>query len=334
MEGIKFVTDVGFSVVGLGMGKGRAGQVVQTNGARLVSVVDLNESLAKEVGGKHGCKWTTDLDDALHDGDVDVVFVVTPSGLHGEIAVRALEAGKHAISTKPMEVTPERCDTMIEAQQKTGKLLGIDFQERYLESNQFVKFAMTEGLLGKPVLGEARLKWYRSQPYYDKGGWRGTWKMDGGGSLANQSIHWIDLLQWIMGDANRVWAKTGTFTHQIETEDIGSAMIEFKSGAMGGILGTTTFPGDPFAGLEIHGAEGGFISTRTEPEWYFLEGMEDRKQKLERLTPANNIVEDFVSAVRDGTPLLCDGEEGRKSIALLAAVYQSGLQDGAAVTLR
>jgi predicted dehydrogenase len=242
-----------------------------------------------------------------------------------------MEAGKHTITTKPMEVTPERCDTMIAAQQKTGKLLGVDFQERYVESNQFVKFAMDEGLLGKAILGEARLKWYRSQSYYDAGGWRGTWRMDGGGALTNQSVHWVDLLQWIMGDVNRLWAKTGTFTHEIETEDFGSAMLEFKSGAMGGILGTTTFPGDPFAGLEIHGSEGGFISTRAEPEWYFLDGMEDRKQKLERLTPANNAVEDFVSAVRDGTPLLCGAVEGRKSMALLAAVYESGRRDGAPV---
>jgi len=327
------VSEVGFAVVGLGMGRSRAKQIIDTQGARLVSVVDLNETLAQEVAEQHSCGWTTDLDDVLTNQEVDVVLVVTPSGLHAELAVRSLEAGKHTISTKPMEVTPERCDIMIAAQQRTGKLLGIDFQERYVESNQYVKFAMDEGLLGKPVLGEARLKWYRSQSYYDAGGWRGTWEMDGGGALTNQSVHWVDLLQWIMGDVSRLWAKTATLTHTIETEDFGSAMIEFESGAMGGILGTTTFPGDPYAGLEIHGDEGGFISTRPKPEWYFLDGLENRRQRFERLTPANNIIEDTVSAVLHETPLLCDAMEGRKSIALLAAVYESGRLDGAAVTM-
>lgn len=328
------MSDIGFCIIGLGMGKVRAAEVEKTSGARLVSVVDLNEQLARQVGETHHCKWTTDLDDALQDDKVDVVLVLTPSGLHADISIRALEAGKHAISTKPMEVSLEQCDRMIVAQKKSGKLLGVDFEERYKEPNQLVKNALDQGLLGKPVLAEARLKWFRSQAYYDAGGWRGTWKMDGGGALANQSIHQIDLIQWIMGGARRVWGRTGTFTHGIETEDIGNAMIEFESGAMGCILGTTTFPGDPFAGIEIHGEEGGFLSTRPEPEWYFLDGLEKRKQELKRITPARNIVQDAVSAIANGTPLQCDALEGRKSVALLNAIYASARQDGAPVTLQ
>jgi UDP-N-acetyl-2-amino-2-deoxyglucuronate dehydrogenase len=326
--------DIGFSVVGLGMGKVRAPEVVQAEGARLVSVVDMNAELAEQIAGEHGCKSATNLEEALADPAVDVVFILTPSGTHGDLSIQALEAGKHVITTKPMDVTLAKCDEMIAAQRKTGKLLSVDFEERYSETNQKLKFAMDHGLFGTPVLGEARLKWYRSQAYYDAGGgWRGTWNMDGGGSLANQSIHWIDVLQWVMGPVNRVWGRTRVMAHDIETEDIGQAMIEFASGAFGGILGTTTFPLDCFAGLQVHGAEGGYISTRPEPKWFFIEECADRKEQLQRTTEARNSVENMVSALRDGTPLLCDAEEGRKSIELLTAVYESARQDGKPVSL-
>lgn len=323
--------DIGFCVVGLGMGANRAEQITKTAGARLVSVVDSNVDRAEEIGRKLGCKFATHIDEALGDNAVDVVFVLTPSGLHGDLTIRALDAGKNAITTKPMEISVEKCDDMIVAQRQSGKLLGVDFECRYTDDNQMAKFAMGNGLLGKPVLGEARLKWYRSQSYYDAGGWRGTWAMDGGGALANQSIHWIDMLQWVMGPAKRIWGRIATATHSIETEDLGMAMIEFASGAQGGILGTTTHPANTMAGLEIHGSEGAFLNTRSKPEWIFLEGLENRKEQLQRVTSSKNVIEDMVSALTRGTPLVCDGENGRESTALLNAIYRSAKQDGAPV---
>lgn len=329
------MTDVGFAVVGLGMGRGRAQTVAATAGARLVTVVDINESLAEKVGRELDCKWTAKLEDALDDDAVDVVLILTPSGLHGEMAIRVLEAGKHAITTKPMEVTLAKCDAMIAAAEKAGKLLGVDFETRYRDPCQKIRYALDHGHFGQPILAEARLKWYRSQKYYDSGGgWRGTWKLDGGGALANQSIHGIDLILWLMGRPKRVHARTGTFAHQIETEDLGMAMIDFASGAVGTILGTTTFPADACWKIEIHGSEGGaVVDFSGETKWFFLDGMADRQEKLQRLTAPQNIVEDVISALCHGTPLLCDGDQGRLSIELLTAVYESARNGGLPVDL-
>ena len=320
---------VGFCVVGLGMGRSRAKLVTETPGARLVSVVDLDQDRARDTGETLGCRWTTSLAEALQDDSVDVVMVMTPSGLHLPIAIEALQAGRHVITTKPMEVTLDRCDQMLEAAQKAGKLLAVDFQERFSDTPQKIKHALVHGLFGTPILGEARLKWYRSQEYYDQGGWRGTWKMDGGGALANQTIHNIDLLVWFMGPARKVTGCTSCVTHTIETEDLGMAMIQFASGAQGTILGTTTFPTSAYWTMEIHGSEGGVLADLSkDPKWIFLEGLEHRDQQLQRLSPHRNSVEDMVSAIRNGTALLCDGREGRMSIELLDAVYRSARAGG------
>ncbi|MGH7143229.1 MAG: Gfo/Idh/MocA family protein [Planctomycetota bacterium] len=328
------MSDIGFAVVGLGMGYARAKTVKQTPGANLAWVIDLNPERAEKVGAELECRWSTDIKKALKDPKVDVVLVMTPSGLHLPTALKAIQAGKHTITTKPMEVTLKKCDRMIAAADKAGVLLGVDFEARYHDTNQKIKYALENNLFGKVILCEARLKWYRSQEYYDKGGWRGTWKMDGGGALANQTIHQIDLLRWFMGKPKRVIGLTGIFNHKIETEDLGQALIEFESGARGGILGTTTFPGSPYAGMEIHGTEGGVLATRETPEWYFLEGCTDRKDKLDRKAPWKNVIENVVAAVADKAPLLCDGRDGRTAIELLDAVYRSGRKSGRAIEFK
>lgn len=323
--------DIGFAVVGLGMGRGRAQMVHDTTGARLVKVVDLRAELAKEVAEQLHCAWSDNLDEVLDDDDVDVVLVMTPSGLHGQVAIKVLEAGKHAVTTKPMEVTVEKCDAMVAAAAKAGKLLAVDFQERYTDLSQKTKHAVDTGLFGKPILCESRLKWFRTQEYYDAGGWRGTWAMDGGGALANQTIHVIDLLVWFLGEPKQVIGRMGTHTHAIETEDLGMAIIEFHSGAMGSVVGTTTYPQGIYWGVEVHGSEGGVsadLNEGGEVSWSFLDGMENRREALQRAVPVRNIVEDVVSAVRDGTPLVCDGEQGRRSVAVLNAIYDSARANG------
>jgi len=316
---------VGFSVVGLGMGYGRSMLINDLEGANLASVVDLQEDLAKKVADELGCKWTTKIDDALGDDEVDVMVIITPSGTHGPLVIRCLEAGKHVMVTKPMEVTVEKCEAMLEAQRKSGKLLGTDFQRRYEEPYARAKYALENGLLGKPVLGEARLKWYRGQDYYDRGtGWRGTWKMDGGGALANQSIHEIDVLTWLMGMPKKVIGQISTLTHDIETEDLGMAMLEFESGAVGTVLGTTTGPVRQYEGLEIHGTEGAFRTTSGEEVWQFTEGNEDRLEKIQRFTPFMNAYENFVATLRDGAEMICSAEAGRDTTKVLCAIYESG----------
>ena len=189
----------GFAVVGLGMGRSRARLIQETEGAELTVVVDRNEELAAEVGAELGVNWAPNLDDVLARSDVDVVMIMTPSGLHADLGCLAAQAGKNVITTKPMDVSTEQCDRLIAASESSGVKLAVDYQSRYVDTNFRVANALSEGALGKPLLGEVRFKWFRAQQYFEHGnGWRGTWSMDGGGSLANQGSHLLDLLLWFM----------------------------------------------------------------------------------------------------------------------------------------
>ncbi len=316
---------VGFAVVGLGMGYNRAKMICGTEGAELRTVVDLNTERAAEVASELEVDWTTELDQALDRKDVDVVMVMTPSGTHAEIGIRAAEAGKHVITTKPMDVSTAACDRLVAACDAAGVLCGVDYQSRYVDNNYRVAEALRQGWLGRPILGEVRFKWFRSQEYFDRsGGWRGTWKMDGGGSLANQGAHLLDLLCWFMGDAASVYGEMAIVNHEIETEDIGLAILNFKSGAKGTVLGTTTFPESVYFSAEVHGSEGGvLVDDALKGEMrIFGEGLEERLMAVEN--PIHSIVEDVVSAVKEGTPLRVDGPEGRRTVALLEAIYTSG----------
>ena len=314
----------GFAVVGLGMGRNRAKQVLETVGAELRLVVDLNEDLAREVGGEMGCDFCTDLGEALGRADVDVIVVMTPSGLHAKISVEAIQAGKHVITTKPMDVSTKACDELINAADAAGVLVGVDYQSRYVDNNYRVAEGLKLGMLGKPILGEVRFKWFRSQDYFEHGnGWRGTWAMDGGGSLANQGSHLIDLLLWFMGVPTTVYGETAIMNHDIETEDVGQAIVNFSSGAKGGILGTTTFPASPYFSAEVHGSEGGVLldAVLSGEMRVFGEGLEEKLQSIEN--PIANVVEDMVSALQNGTQLRVDGREGRRTVALLENIYRS-----------
>ena len=324
---------VGFAIVGLGMGKHRARKVIETEGAQLVVVVDLNSRLAKEVAAEMGCDWSVDLTETLRRKDVDVVLVMTPSGLHAKIGIEAVRAGKHVITTKPMDVSTGACDELIRAAEEAGVLLGVDYQSRYVDNNVRVATALRNGWLGRPILGEVRFKWFRSQEYFEHGnGWRGTWEMDGGGSIANQGADLIDLLSWFMGDPVRVYGETAIMNHEIETEDIGLAILNFESGAKGTILGTTTFPESVYFSAEVHGSEGGILVDEADKGSIrvFGEGLNERLQAIEN--PIQNVVEDVVSAIETGTKLRVDGHEGKRTVALLEKIYESA-RKGMAVTI-
>jgi predicted dehydrogenase len=308
------------------MGHERAKTVVKTEGAKLVAVCDLNEERVKRSTTEFGCEGYTDFKKMLRRKDLDVVMVMTPSGMHADFAITAAKRGKHVITTKPMEVTLKRCDKMIAAAQKAGVKLAVDFEMRFYPQVRWIKAAIEAGEFGKLIFGEARCKWFRTQAYYDAGGWRGTWKMDGGGALANQSIHVIDTLVSLMGKPVEVYAQTATVAHKIETEDFGLAMINFENGARGSVLGTTTMPGGTEFGVEVHGETGGGSTLRTkyateEVQWFFTG---DKKQPTTPLPVApKNVVEDFIACMRDNRDPLVTGAEGRRSIELLTAIYKS-----------
>ncbi len=315
---------VNFAVVGLGMGRNRAQMIKDTDGAELKCVADLQADRAKKTAQELGTDWETDLDDVLGRGDIDCVMVMTPSGTHAEVGVRAAKAGKHVVTTKPMDVSTEACDRLIAACDEAGVKLAVDYQSRYVDNNYRVAEALRRGWLGRPILGEIRFKWFRSDEYFEhNGSWRGTWKMDGGGSLANQGAHLLDVISWFMGDFESVYGEMAVMNHDIETEDIGLAIVRFKSGARGVIVGTTTFPTNAYFSAEVHGTEGGILieDVLGGKMRVFGEGLEERLQQIDN--PIRSIIEDVVSAVEGGGEVRVNGREGRRTVALLEKIYES-----------
>ena len=316
---------VGFAVVGLGMGKARARLIQETERAELAVVIDTDEARAAAVGLELGVDWAPNLEEGLGRRDVDVVMVMTPSGLHADLGCIAVAAGKHVIITKPMDVSTRPCDRLISAADSAGVKLAVDYQSRYVDTNYRVARALELGYLGRPLLGEVRFKWFRSQEYFESGdSWRGTWAMDGGGSLANQGSHLLDLLLWFMGEPERLYAETAILTHDIETEDLGMAIIDFRNGAKGAVVGTTTFPGqNAYFSAEVHGTEGGvLIDAALEGNCrIFGEGLEAKLEAIEN--PLESVVADMVYCLEhDATPRI-DGREGRRTVALLEDIYRS-----------
>lgn len=320
--------DIRFGIVGLGMGAARARTVTQTPGAQLVCVCDIVEEKARGVAEQLGCNWCIDYDEMLGRDDIDVVGVFTPSGLHADFAVKALKTGKHVFTTKPMDLRVEKCDEMIEAAEKARVVLAVDFGSRYEDTNRRVKAAISQGRLGRIILGDLRMKWYRSQDYYTGekvwGAWRSKRRYEGG-SAANQGAHYIDLLQWFLGPVKTVFGKSGTFAHEIETEDCSVAFLTFQSGAWGSIITTTANFPSLGTTIEISGDNGTIIWKDEKVVLYQLRDNPEPSLDEFELDPnrPRNIVEDMVSAITKGTPVAVDGKEGRKSVEIFNAIYQS-----------
>src|SRR5215211_2079951 len=261
----------GVGIAGAGtIGAVHAGALDELPGTRLVAVAEAREVTGRNLAEAHGAEWHADLGELLAREDVDVVVLCTPSGLHPDEAVAAARAGKHVITEKPMAITLDGVDRMIGACREASVTLSVIFQYRFNRDALRVKRALVAGLFGRPVLGNALVHWHRTQAYYDeKGGWRGTWELDGGGALMNQSVHAVDLLQWLLGPVESLCAYTKTLTHDIETEDLATAALRFHSGAMGVIQGTTCTHRDDPLKVELRGTGGGatFEGTRL-TGWY------------------------------------------------------------------
>lgn len=319
--------DVRFGIVGLGMGRGRARKAAETPGAKLACVCALDEERAKEVAEELGCDWTTEYDEMLARNDIDAVGAMTPSGLHADFAIKAIRAGKHAFTTKPMDIRLEKCDALIDAAEKAGVVLAVDFDSRYVPSNHQIRMGVQSGKLGRILFGDLRMKWLRKQEYYDGGspaGWRSR-KATEGGSIANQGVHYVDLLQWFLGPVESVYARIGTLTHDIETEDATNAMLTFGSGAWGTIQTTTSNVPSLGTTMEIGGTDGTIIWKNNQVELWHMEG--DPEASPDAFVPPENlpggIIPDMVSAITKGTPVAVDGYEGRKSVAIFNAAYES-----------
>jgi predicted dehydrogenase len=345
----------GFGVVGLGLiaeFHARAVQALPDADARLVACCSRSPDKAQAFSRKFDCRGYDSLQEFLAHPGLDVVSICTPSGAHLEPALAAAAAGRHLVVEKPLEVTTERCDRIIAAARHAGVSLAGVFQSRFQEAARALKRAVEEGRFGRLVLGDAYVKWHRTQAYYDEGGWHGTRALDGGGALINQSIHAIDLLQWYMGPVESVQAFAGTVGHdRIEVEDNAVAALRFASGAFGVIEGSTAvYPGF-LKRIELSGTRGSVVleeeSLRT---WEFAEGRAEDEEIRERFSEKGDSgggaadpgaisfeghrrqFEDFLQALDSGRPPLVDGPEARKSVAIIEAIYESA-RDGRLVRL-
>ncbi len=251
-----------FAVVGCGnIGRAHAralGELAPR--AEMVAAVDIVPDRAAALAHEYGVVSLTSLEEALGRSDIDVVTLGTPSGLHADQAVAALEAGKHVIIEKPLDVTMEAAERVLRAEKRSDRTAMVVSQMRYLPASRVVRDAVQSGAFGTLTSGSANMAWWRSQAYYDSGDWRGTWALDGGGALMNQGIHVIDLFRWFFGDPVEVYAWTGRLAHQrIEVEDTAVAVVRFANGALGTINGTTAaYPGVNRR-IQVHGDRGSAI---------------------------------------------------------------------------
>ena len=335
---------IGFGIIGCGMiSNFHARAIADTEGAELIGVADQVPEPAVKFAENHGCKAYESVDAMLADPKIEAVSVCTPSGAHMEPALAVAAAGKHVVVEKPLEITTERCDQIINACDRAGVRLVAIFQSRFHESSRLMKKAVVEGRFGKITMGDAYVKWYRSQEYYDSGAWRGTWKLDGGGALMNQAIHSVDLLLWLMGPVAEISAMTATLNHErIEVEDVAIANLKFESGALGVIEATTTaYPG-ALKRIEISGSEGSAVLEEEDIiQWQFANETPEDEEIRKRMAGQNKtgggaadptaighhghtmMFTEAVAAISENRPSILDGSEGRRSIEVIRAIYES-----------
>jgi predicted dehydrogenase len=339
---------LGFGIIGCGgIAITHVAGIKGAEGAELVAVYDAVPERAQEFAEKYGpAEVCRDYHQLLARPDVDVVNICTPSGLHGEITMAAAKAGKHVMCEKPLETTVEKCDAMIRACHEAGVKLGVILQSRTYPATIKVKKAIDEGKFGTLTMGDMNLKWYRSQEYYDRGGWRGTWKFDGGGALMNQGIHGVDVLQYLMGPVESVCAYADTLGHRMETEDTVVAAVRFRNGALGCIEATTTaYPGVDRR-IEIAGTKGTVALVEDDIAFWKLEGDDEEitgvgtRHSDQAADPLAGLgaghlaqIEDMIAAIREDRAPLVTGEDALPSVEIITAIYESA-RTGKMVKLR
>jgi predicted dehydrogenase len=337
-----------FALVGAGIIGTHHGMVMNQLADRLelVAVVDVDLARAEALAAERGGRAYASLADALATEEVDVVSVCVPTGLHGAVAIEALEARKHVVIEKPAEVTVEKTDEIIAAQRRAGTLVSVISQHRFDPATEVLLEAIEKGRLGRLTSGVAAIDWWRSQGYYDSGDWRGTWELDGGGAMMNQGVHTVDLLIAAMGRPVEVFAYTGAVAHErIETEDVATAVVKFESGALGVIHATTAaYPGLS-ARVQVHGDRGSVVIDDDQLSYVHLadeeQGEDDLGNHLDlysetkarsaaagrdpgQLSDAHRLQYLNVLAALEGREVLrVDLDTNRRSIAVITGAYES-----------
>ncbi len=334
----------GFGIIGCGMiSRFHARAIADVPNAKLTACFDQFNDAADRLADEVGCRAYHKLSDMLADPQVDVVTICSPSGAHMEPAIAAAKAGKHVVVEKPLEITLSRCDRIIEACRQNKVVLSTIFPSRFHESSQLLKRAVEAERFGKLTVGDAYVKWFRTQQYYDSGAWRGTWELDGGGALMNQAIHSVDLLTWLMGPVASINAHTATLAHErIAVEDVAMATLRFQSGALGVIeASTAVYPGY-LKRIELHGTEGSAVLEEEDIRvWDFAKKQRGDAAILKRMAGKTETgggaadpsaighhghtlqFRDVVSAIRKGGQPSIDGLEGRRSVEIILAIYKA-----------
>lgn len=305
-------------------------------GARLCAVCDIDAARAAHIGARFSVPHFTDLHEMMRKAGVDVVSVLTESGHHARNVIELASYGKHIVVEKPMALTLDDADEMIRVCDQSGVKLFVVKQNRFNVPILKLREALEQGRFGKLVMGTVRVRWCRTQEYYDQAPWRGTWALDGG-VLSNQASHHIDMLEWMMGDVDSVFAMGATALVKIEAEDTATVALRFKNGALGLVEATTaTRPRDLEGSLSILGEGGtvevGGFAMNEMKVWNFVERREGDEEVMARFSvnPPNvygfghqAYYEHVVDCIANDRQHLVDGLEGRRSLELISAIYES-----------
>jgi predicted dehydrogenase len=331
-----------------------AGNISQTHaraaaaipGVKITAVLGRTREKAAAFAESYSAAAYDDLSKFVAHKPMDFVAIGTPSGLHADEAIAAVERGLHVLVEKPVDITTERIDKLIAAADRADVKIGVFFQDRLKPDIVRLKNLIDSGTMGKPILASARVKWYRPPDYFSQSRWRGTWALDGGGALMNQGIHTVDVMQWLMGPVARLSARTATLLHKIEVEDTAVATLEFTTGALGILEATTSvYPGYPRR-VEVTGSEGTAIldgdtlvsvELKNAPPSEAKEGgptVSSYSPVVADASAHQRIVEDFIDAIDKNREPVCDARAGRKSVAIVQAIYASAKENGAPYILR
>jgi UDP-N-acetyl-2-amino-2-deoxyglucuronate dehydrogenase len=325
-----------FAIIGCGrIATKHAEAIVNLPDGELVAVCDIIPERGQAFGDKYGAQFYNEYTELLAREDIDIVTIATPSDRHADIGIEAAKAGKHVLVEKPMAMTLESADALINACSDAGVKLGVIHQNRFNKAIKLLHWALEQGRFGKLTHGQATVRWNRDDNYYAQAPWRGT-KLQDGGVLMNQSIHNIDLLQWMFGPVESVFGYTATNMRKIEMEDVGAAVIKFKCGALGLIeAASTIYPKNIEETLNVFGETGsvivGGIAVNRIENWEFHDCEEEKQQifaSQESDPPTvygfghRELFADMIQAIREDRKPAIPGEEGRKALEIILAIYK------------
>ncbi|MCX5757483.1 MAG: Gfo/Idh/MocA family oxidoreductase [Candidatus Hydrogenedentes bacterium] len=333
-----------FAVVGLGMGGHHCTAIRNAKGAHLAGVCDIDEERLALRMKEFDCKGYTRYADVLKDKSIDAVCIVVESGYHAKLGIQAAKAGKHIIMEKPIDITPAKIKPFEEAVKAAGVKCGCIFQSRMDNCNILIKKAIDSGKMGKLIGAHAYLPWWRGDDYFSgpHGPWRGTWKIDGGGSMMNQGIHTMDLIQWLAGPVESAFGFYGVFNHKIEAEDQVVAVLKFKNGALGTFYSTTCTIPEGAQRVYMYGTKGSFSQYGRTLETYAMDtpaqrermmklfggnvkaGSEASKDPMAVSADGHQlIIEDLVKAVYANREPVIPISSAKHAVEIACAIYKS-----------